>query len=155
MISCSHPPLVRPSGTHKHWFAGRWGRRPGRILQRVCRAGPARQQEKSWWRDSSSWFRLIVFEGTRLIVFEVFVAQQIVQLWLTTRTPQTWKVVLWWYHTYSYTYLLELQVGPNNFQARDPPYHSTSLTCVSTRQIKPRSQQNVQLSLPTRSKHEN
>jgi hypothetical protein len=48
-------------------------------------------------------------------------------------TPQTWKLVLQWYHIYSYTYLLELQVGRNFFQAPYPPYRSTSLTCISTR----------------------
>jgi hypothetical protein len=40
-------------------------------------------------------------------------------------TLQTWKLVLGRYHTYSYTYLSELQVVPNFFQEPAPPYHST------------------------------
>jgi hypothetical protein len=47
-----------------------------------------------------------------------------------TVSHYTLKLVLCRYHTYSYIYLLELQVGQNFFQGPDPPYRSTSSTFV-------------------------
>jgi hypothetical protein len=45
--------------------------------------------------------------------FQSFSKHQILPTSPPHYTPQTWKLVLGWYHTYSYTYVLELDVVPN------------------------------------------